>query len=530
MPGALKNHGWSCHLYSLVAAVCVYHLLVFQWPLIAYALQVGSSPLQLLSLQLMQLCLLAALLLLIATVSVRLMKLFAIVIILTNAAVIYFVRSYQIEIDLTMITNILATNTGQAADLWHWTLGAYLLVLGGIPVYVIIRARVRSPKHVFRFMTSFVVFFGFIGWMFATASTWPWYDNHATRMGARILPWSYIVNTGRFYNKQAKANRVQVLLPDASFLADPGGEKEIIVLVLGEAARAANFGILGYERDTNPFTAQTDLFALPIGQSCATFTIGAMSCILTHEGREAATRTTFEPLPSYMTRHGVHTIWHSNSGGTPPFNADRIMRGRDIADACEGNDCPARRLDGALFYKLDELLMDTDAARIFVVLHQTGSHGPRYFEKYPPELEAFSPVCATVQVRTCTEQELVNAYDNTIYYTDFLLADLIGQLESIPNANTAMMYVSDHGQSLGENGLYLHGTPLVLSPSVQREVPFLVWMSEGFMQSRGLENADVMQAETFPHDFPFHSVMGAFGMRSDIYKPEFDIFRAATFN
>ncbi len=530
MLSALKKNGWSCHLYTLVAAICVYHLLVFQGPLISYAVSVDSSPLQLLSLQLMQLCLLAALLLLIATFSVRLMKLAAIVMILVNAAVIYFIRSYQIEVDLTMITNVLATNTGQAFELWHWTLGAYLLGLGGIPAYFIIKAQTRGHHRAFRFLTSFVVFFGFIGWMFATASTWPWYDNHATRMGARILPWSYIVNTGRFYNKQAKANRVQVLLPDATFLAEPTAEKEIVVLVLGEAARAANFGILGYERDTNPFTAKTDLFALPVGRSCTTYTIGAMACILTHEGREAPSRTTFEPLPSYMTRHGVHTVWHSNSGGTPPFNAARVIRGREIADACEGADCPDRKLDGALLYQLDQLLMDTDAQRIFVVLHQTGSHGPRYFEKYPPELEVFTPVCETVQMRNCTQQELVNAYDNTIHYTDFLLADLIGQLQTIPNANTAMMYVSDHGQSLGENGLYLHGTPPLIAPDVQREVPFLVWMSDGFKQSRGLENADVMQAETFPHDFPFHSVMGAFGMRSDIYKPEFDIFSKATFD
>jgi lipid A ethanolaminephosphotransferase len=514
----------------LVAAICVYHLIAFQGPLIGYAVKIESTALQITSLQLMQLCLLAALLLMFGTVSVWLMKLLAILLILTNAAALYFMHSYQVQIDLTMITNILATNTGQASELWHWMLGAYMLVLGGIPAYFISKTNVRSPKRFLRALTSVVVFFGFIGWMFATAITWPWYDRHATRMGALILPWSYVVNTGRFYNKQLKDNRVQVLLPDATFLGEPTADKEIVVLVLGEAARAANFGILGYGRDTNPFTAETDLFALPVGRSCATYTIGAMACILTHEGREAGARTTFEPLPSYMTRHGVHTIWHSNSGGTPPFNADRIMRARELAAACTGADCPDGKLDGALFYRLDQLLTQTDAQRIFVVLHQTGSHGPRYFQKYPPELEVFTPVCRTVQMRNCSYEELVNAYDNTIHYTDYLLADLIAQLQGIPGANTAMMYVSDHGQSLGENGLYLHGTPPVVAPDVQREVPFLVWMSDGFKQARGIENADVMQAETFPHDFPFHSVMGAFGMRSDIYKPEFDIFSAATFD
>lgn len=527
----LRDKGISVHLFTLVAAICLYNLVVFQGPLWSYATTRGeSSTLQLVSLQVLQICLLASLLLLCAALSIRLMKGLASVLLLTNAAALYFMHSYQIEIDLTMITNILATNTGQASELWHWMLGAYIGLLGGLPVLVIWMLRVRSPKRLFRLMTSVFVFASFIGWALATAVTWPWYDRHATRMGARILPWSYIVNTGRFYNKQASANRAQILLPDASFLAAPSADKEIIVLVLGEAARAANFSLLGYARETNPFTAQTDLFALPIGQSCATYTIGSMACVLTHEGSQAGARTAFEPLPSYMTRHGVHTIWHSNSGGTPPFKADRIKRARELAAECVGDDCPSGRLDGALFHNLDQLLIDTDAQRIFVVLHQTGSHGPRYFQKYPPELEAFTPVCETVQMRECSYEELVNAYDNTIYYTDFLLAGLIEQLQSIPNANTAMMYVADHGQSLGENGLYLHGTPNVVAPSVQRDVPFLVWMSDGFKLARGLENEDVMQAETFPHDFPFHSVMGAFGMRSDIYKPEFDIFSDARFD
>jgi len=527
----LRDKGFSVHLLTLVAAICLYNLVVFQGPLWSYATtRIESSNLQLVSLQILQMCLFASLLLLIAGLSVRLMKALASVLLITNAVALYFMHSYQIEIDLTMITNILATNTGQASELWHWMIGAYALVLGVIPALLIWMIPVRSPKRMFRVLTSVAIFASFIGWALATAATWPWYDQNSTRMGARILPWSYIVNTGRFYNKQSSANREQVLLPDATFLSEPTDKKEIVVLVLGEAARAANFSLLGYERETNAFTADKDLLVLPVGQSCATFTIGSMACVLTHEGSEAPMRTTFEPLPSYMTRHGVHTIWHTNGGGTPPFNADRLMTARQLAAECEGDDCPSGRLDGAVFHNLDQLLTETDAQRIFLVLHQSGSHGPRYFQKYPPELEAFTPVCETVQMRECSYEQLVNAYDNTVYYTDFLLASLIDQLQNVPNANTMMMYVSDHGQSLGENGLYLHGTPNVVAPAVQRDVPFLVWMSDGYKELRGIDYADVQQNESFPHDFPFHSVMGAFGMRSDIYKPEFDIFREATFD
>ena len=156
-------------------------------------------------------------------------------------------------------------------------------------------------------------------------------------------------------------------------------------------------------------------------------------------------------------------------------------------------------------------------------LHQSGSHGPAYYSKYPEGFAQFKPECKTVQVSNCSQEELSNAYDNSIRYTDFLLADLIAQLETV-DADTVVIYVSDHGQSLGESGFYLHGAPNAVAPKQQREIPFLVWMSEGFKARRGITEADILPEETFPHDFPFHSVMGAFGMKSDIYKPEFDIF------
>jgi len=173
---------------------------------------------------------------------------------------------------------------------------------------------------------------------------------------------------------------------------------------------------------------------------------------------------------------------------------------------------------------LSELLTEIEGDRIFVALHQSGSHGPAYYNKYPPDFEYFMPVCKTVQIAKCTEEELNNAYDNTIRYTDSLIADLISQLQELDDVNATLIYVADHGQSLGEDGYYLHGAPIAIAPSQQREVPFLVWMSKGFQQSRKLNNAAILRDITFPHDFPFHSVMGAFGMRSDIYKPQFDVF------
>jgi lipid A ethanolaminephosphotransferase len=200
------------------------------------------------------------------------------------------------------------------------------------------------------------------------------------------------------------------------------------------------------------------------------------------------------------------------------------QRAGEIADACTGEACPNRNLDESLTYGLGDMLAASTSERIFIGLHLAGSHGPSYYRKYPTGFAHFTPVCETVQVSKCTVDELYNAYDNTIRYTDFLLADLIAQLDAVPDANVVMLYTSDHGQSLGEHGFYLHGTPPAIAPAQQRRVPFLVWMSDGFQQSRGVTPEGIMPDETYPHDIPFHSVMGAFGMRSDIYKPQFDIF------
>ncbi|MEJ6398372.1 sulfatase-like hydrolase/transferase [Yoonia sp. 208BN28-4] len=517
-------------VYVFALAVALLHLGVFQHPLVGYALSVsdaGSNALvNVISLQVLQIALMVSFLLLLAAVSVTLAKIVATAFVITNAIALYFMRTYGIELDISMISNILGTNTRQSFDLWHWHIAVYFVVLGLLPVIAIWKARIRRPRWFASLAASVGVFAALLAFLFATSFTWLWYDAHGTRLGARILPWSYVVNTGRYYNKKAKSNREQELLPDATFTGAAPAGKDIVVLILGEATRAANYDWYGYERDTTPYTDDKDLAIFPYGDACSTNTIGSMACINTHEGREAGSRTGYEPLVSYMTRHGVETIYRTNGAGEPPFNATSLMRGSEVVAECAGDDCPDPYLDGALNYKLGEALDASEADRILVTFHHTGSHGPRYSEKYPEAFEVFTPVCRTVQVAECDQQILVNAYDNTLVYNDYLMADLIDQLDRIDNANVVLIYVSDHGQSLGEGGMYLHGVPPAIAPAEQFEVPFFIWMNDAFKQSRGLTTDAIVTDVTYPHDFPFHSVMGAFGMRSDIYKPEYDVFNS----
>ncbi|WP_168769461.1 sulfatase-like hydrolase/transferase [Yoonia sediminilitoris] len=518
----------TLHLFTAVALVCLLHLLAFQGPLLRYANSVSAPGfggfIQITSLQMLQFCLLASFLMLIGTLSQLLFKLISTLLMLTNAAALYFMNTYGIEIDLSMIANILNTDSRETSNLLHWSIFVYLGGLGLLPGLLLFWVKLVKPRWVVGLVSSVGVFALLLAFLVATSFTWLWYDAHATRMGARILPWSYVVNSGRYLNRYALRNREVIRLPDATFAENKNGRKQAVILVLGEAARADNFALYGYDRDTNPFTMQTDLVALPAGLSCATYTIGSAACILTHEGRDASARTVQEPLPTYLTRHGVETVWRSNNSGPPPLEVTQYQRAREIVADCAGDDCPDGAYDAALNWGVADLIAKSDAERIFIGLHQTGSHGPSYFKKYPPEFAHFQPICETVQVSDCSQEALYNAYDNTLRYSDFLIADLIAQLESLPDTDSVLIYVSDHGQSLGEGGLYLHGTPPAIAPDQQRRVPFLVWMSKGFTQSHGVTKETIMRDVSFPHDFPFHSVMGAFGMRSNIYKPQYDIF------
>lgn len=516
------------NVFVFVLVMTAGNLALYQKPLLDYGISVSALPelagwVQILSLQIVQYFLLASVFFFVAAFSIIALKVLASFLAFINAAALYFMLSYNMEMDRTMIANILGTDSGEASGLWHVSIIPYLLLLGALPTFMIWWTRVHPSTWLRRLLGSVVSFVILFAWLYMTSSTWLWYDRHASRLGSKILPWSYLVNTARHFNRIALDEREQILLPNATFDSQTPSRKEVVVLIIGEAARAEDFSHYGYAKDTNEFTKATSIIALPFGQSCATNTISSTACILTHEGSTASSHTKFEPLPSYLTRSGVETIYRTNNSGPPPVNVTTYERAGEIAARCTTGACPQPRLDEALNWGLANALNASKANRIFVTLHQSGSHGPAYYSKYPKAFAHFKPECKTVQVSKCSQEELSNAYDNSIRYTDFLLADLITQLKTV-DADAVMIYVSDHGQSLGESGFYLHGAPNAIAPRQQREIPFLVWMSEGFKTRKGITEKDVIPAETFPHDFPFHSVMGAFGMKSDIYKPEFDIF------
>jgi lipid A ethanolaminephosphotransferase len=513
--------GWFILFFSLFNAA------VFQWPLYALAASTRatffewSTALAISTLFVFQLTVSMMALGLCALLSIRLLKAVCALLTIGNAVALYFIVQYKVVIDATMVGNIVNTNFKEASELAHPKLLLYVVLLGLVPAAILLRQRVAASTRVRRGTVVVLSLVLGSGWLYANAQSWLWIDKNAKAFGGLILPWSYVVNTVRYHLSEAERHRVAEPLP-AITSNMPGGM--VFVLVIGEAARAQNFSLYGYARETNPQVRQDGVAAYPGARSCTTYTTASLRCMLSHKGKNGISGND-EPLPSYLYRYGIEVIWRTNNFGEPPLKVGRYETANEIRKSCK-QDCARLDYDEVLLHGLDTLLRNgKDDTKTLIILHQSGSHGPQYAKKYPPEFQRFKPTCQSVELQKCSATELINAYDNTIVYTDDVLHRVIQLLKSVKGRPTVMLYMSDHGESLGEGGLYLHGMPTALAPEVQLAVPLLVWTSDEFVRRGGRMKSPSSFRDPLSHDIVFHSVMGAMGLRSAIYVPENDLFQ-----
>ncbi len=350
-----------------------------------------------------------------------------------------------------------------------------------------------------------------IYFLYINSSSWLWIDKHSKLLGGKILPWSYIINTARYYSINLKSSDNQVLLPEGKFLNE---KKTVIVLIIGETARAHNFHLYGYPRNTNPLLETAGVLTFKNTSSCTTYTTGSLACMLSYNSREKNA----EPLPSYLTRLGVDVVWRTNNWGEPPINVTDYQEASELRKNCIGEGC---NFDEVLLSGLSQRIQSSNKPKILIVLHTKGSHGPSYYSRYPPQFEKFTPVCRYEEISKCTQQELINAYDNTILYTDYFLYKTIKILKKLKGIPVMLIYISDHGESLGEQGLYLHGTPYMFAPDFQKQIPFLIWMSNDFTKLKGIKN--IPQDNQYSHSNIFHTIIGAFDIKTKIYNRNLDV-------
>lgn len=434
-------------------------------------------------------------------------KFLSVLFFLINSTALYFINTYNVIIDESMIGNVLNSNYEESSSFFSIKLVLYIVFLGIIPSIYIIKVKIINETWK-RFLTISSLTLLFIAVLiFANAGNWLWIDKNSKQLGGLAMPWSYSVNMSLFYIHKYKNNQKEILLPNAVI---KDNQKAIVVLVIGESARSENFSLYGYEKNTNPLLSRTQNVFHFNAVSCATYTTAGVKCILEHTNSDDL----YEILPNYLFRNNVEVIWRTTNWGEPPVHIEKYQNRDVLRKDCIGGEC---NYDEVLLTGLKEQISASKKNKILIVLHTSTSHGPAYSKKYPSQFEIFKPVCNSVELGKCSQKELINAYDNTIVYTDYILHRVIEDLKQLKEYKSTMIFVSDHGESLGEKNLYMHGVPISFAPKEQYEIPFIVWVSDN---SRELKTN-----KTLTQNHVFHSVLNFLSIESPIYNEEMNIYK-----
>ncbi|AZE03646.1 phosphoethanolamine transferase [Pseudomonas chlororaphis] len=467
----------------------------------------------------------------------RVLKPVLVLLFMVSAGVAYFMNQYGVLIDAGMFRNFAETNATEVRDLLSLKLLVYILLLGVLPSWLLWKTPInyrRWHRELFsKLLVSFICAAAIGGVALANyqglASLFR--NHHELRL--MIVPSNYVGASFGYLREQVVSARQPFVKIGEDAQRNPTwknhARKSLTVLVVGESARAENFGVLGYERDTTPKLSQENgLIAFTDVSSCGTETAVSVPCMFSNMGRknyDASKAKNEEGLLDVLKRAGLEVIWRDNQSGCKG-TCDRVTLD-DVSNLKDPVLCAnSERRDEILLQGLQHFIDSLDKDTV-LVLHQMGSHGPEYFKRYPKEYERFTPVCQSNALNNCSRESIVNGYDNTLLYTDHVLATLIDLLRSNQGkVDTAMLYLSDHGESLGEYNLFLHGTPYMLAPSQQKHVAMLAWFSDSYQKAFSVDTHCLQLSREKPlsQDNLFHSMLGLLEVDSQVYQPDLDLF------
>ncbi|MGE6782708.1 phosphoethanolamine transferase [Ensifer adhaerens] len=468
------------------------------------------------------------------------MKPVMIFLIMVSASASYFIDTFGVIIDKDMIGNAAVTTQAEASHLLTGSLAIHLLLYGVLPSLLVIWFKVRYRRFFANAAVNLAVIIPCLfvsgGLVHANFANIAYVIREHRDLMKRFNPTGPVSAAVRYASSTFKARNIvaQPLGTDArqgSRIAS-ASKPVVVVVVAGETARAMNFSLNGYGRETNPELKSLDVVNYTDTTSCGTATATSLPCMFSvyprKEYSDWKARST-ENLMNVLTRAGVATTWWDNNTGSKGI-ADLInfasMTGQKNSPLCKNGEC----LDEIFLGELDRKLSTTKKNSV-IVLHQLGSHGPSYYLRYPEKFRRFTPDCRTPELMKCSVEEITNAYDNTILYTDYVLASVARLLEKHQDQIAgAMIYMSDHGESLGENGIYLHGAPYSIAPREQTQVPFIAWFSKPYRAAMGVDTACLAKDTAQPksHDNLFHTVLGMMNVETKVYKPGLDAFASCT--
>lgn len=433
----------------------------------------------------------------------------------------YYMDQFGVIVDVVMIENIAETNPQEFMGLLSFSLFLRTLFFGIIPAWLVIQYCPQSTgfwpelKSRLRIFGMLVLLLIVVVMPFTAGYATFIREHKITRFYANPTYTSYsIIKYATQKMKSVKKVALKLIAQDAVVIEPPIYKPELMILVVGETARADRFSLNGYHKETNPRLAKQDVVSLTNVSSCGTSTGVSVPCMFSelnrkHYDKEDALNQ--QNALDVLFDHGVQILWRDNNSDSKGV-ATR-MKYEDFSSptlnpVCEGECRDIGMLDG-----LEQYIEARKGKDILIVLHQMGNHGPEYYRRYPKEFARFQPMCMTGELKDCTQEEIDNSYDNAILYTDYFLSNVIDLLKKHDDSHaTAMLYVSDHGESLGEKGIYLHAAPYLFAPKAQTHVPAIMWMGQHFDYTK--EQLLPYKDYALSHDDLFCSLLVAFEIDS----------------
>ncbi len=448
---------------------------------------------------------------------------------LTSAFLNYFMVTYNLVIDDDMIRNSIQTDTAEAFDLITTNMFLYLLFLGVLPSFVVYKLNIEHKSFKAEMLSKIKFFVSvlliIVVVFFSLSKFYTSFFREHKPLRYYTNPTYFIYSIGKYISKTFDTQMVFKTIGNDAKQVSTDEKRKLVIMVVGEAARSDRMSLNGYKKDTNPLLKNEDVISFTAMYSCGTSTAHSVPCMFSMYDREEYSYkkgiSTENVLDILAKTNKVDVFWRDNNSDSKGV-ALRV----DYEDFKRKN-CDGECRDMSMLVGLQKRIEKYPNKDVFIVLHQMGNHGPAYYKRYPKKFEKFTPICETNQLENCTQEEISNAYDNTIIYTDYFLTKTIDFLKKNQNEfETALFYMSDHGESLGEGGVYLHGMPYFIAPDAQKHIASFVWFGKGEMRKRvDFEKLRAKKGNSFSQDNLFHSILGLMEVQTKVYDTSKDIFK-----
>lgn len=448
---------------------------------------------------------------------------------LVSSVAAYFMNHYNVVIDHTMIQNVFSTNVKEAIELFSFKLVLYVFLLGVLPSLFIYWVELKRGTLKAEFVSRLkivsialvVIFFSLL--IFSKFYTSFLREHKPLRY--RTNPTYSLYSLGKYLSNKFKNRDIQLItIGEDARIPETDTDRELIILVVGEAVRADRFSLNGYSRETNPLLKKEDVISMRNMHSCGTSTDISVPCMFSIYDRshysEKKGKSTENLLDVIRHTGRVSVLWRENNSDSKGV-ALRVQY-EDYRKPDKNPICDEECRDEGMLVGLQDYIDSRPGGDILIVLHQMGNHGPAYYKRYPPSFEKFKPTCRTNELNKCSNEEINNAYDNAVLYTDYFLYQIIQLLKHNDGRfETAMIYMSDHGESLGEKGLYLHGLPYVIAPDNQKHIAAMFWLGKNLNERKKSLKHKIN--EEYNQNNLFHTVLGLLEVNTSLYDQGKDI-------